>query len=243
MECERIFSVGWFGWCFFFSKIVKLRLVCSFFRSFRFWFWMILDEFNLMIEKLKRRTLLGINIASGTILHFAKTPLWWNRWDFPCRNRGFTTIHTWPGGFARRTPLWIWTLDLEKPWLLWWAPWWWNSSHIASWNFCCWLPVGIFNVIKRFERITGIIKWDPFGMGQAWWSFWRGPFALVPSLGWQYNDSTPVLTKVLITSSSGSGIRKSCFASKTQTPFPFNWLQWLHSGVNKHGWMEHPPFW
>ena len=78
------------------------------------------------------------------------------------------------------------------------------------------LPVGIFNVIKTFERITGIIKWDPFGVGQAWWSFWRGPFALVPSLGWQYNDSTPVLTKVLITSSFGSGIRKSCFASKTQ---------------------------
>lgn len=104
---------------FFFPKIVKLRLVWSFFRSFRFWFWMILDEFNLMIEKLKRRKLLGINIASGTILHFAKTPL--------------------PGRFARRTPLWIWTLDLEKPWLLWWEPWWWNSSKfISSWNFCCW---------------------------------------------------------------------------------------------------------
>lgn len=34
---------------------------------------MILDDFNLMIEKLKRRKLLGINMASGTILHFAKT--------------------------------------------------------------------------------------------------------------------------------------------------------------------------
>ena len=141
-NAKDFFSVGWFGWWIFFPKIVKLRLVWSFFRSFRFWFWMILDEFNLMIETLKRRKL-GINIASGTILTFCQnTPLVQRfRWDFSCRNRGE------PGGFARRTPLWIWTLDLEKPWLLWWAPWWWNSWNSslleisfcwpASWHFQC----------------------------------------------------------------------------------------------------------
>ena len=221
----------WMIWMvILFPKIVKLRLVWSFFRSFWFWFWMILDEFNLMIEKLKRRKLLGISIASepSYILpkHWETVPKSWR-----------STIHTSPGRFARRTPLWIWTLDLEKPWLLWWAPWWWNSSHISSWNFCCWQPVGICNVIKTFEIITGIIKWEPFGVGQAWWSFWRGPFALVPSLGWQYND--PCLNQgidyfllrqrdkkiLLCVKDSGNAFSKSTGSND------------YHSGVNKHGWM------
>lgn len=131
----------WMIWMviFFPDFFVELRLVWSFFRSFRFWFWMILDEFNLMIEKLKRRKLLGISIASEPSYILPKHPFG----ETAAKNRAEIvasfTIHTWPGRFARRTPLWIWTLDLEKPWLLWWAPWWWcHSSHISSWNFCCW---------------------------------------------------------------------------------------------------------
>ena len=139
MECERLFSVGMIWMVNFFpEKLLNFVWFDHFSDHFDFdfgWFWM--HEFNLMIEKLKRRKLLGINIASGTILHFAKTtPLVktaakrkvvaksWRITRQVCKENTIVNMDT---GLGKTLVAVMSTLVA------------WNSSKfISSWNFGCW---------------------------------------------------------------------------------------------------------